>query len=144
MGSEEHQHSVGTRQLSQQLRQAIDRSREWAAQGWPISFGHREVLVSSLAQAEALAAAEMCRPAAINYWRLVAELGEQTATWGEKALVRQAARDFVGAANALYYAAYLERQLGSRAGTWQVLVDSLQHEPAWSVGGTGHQDKSGN
>ena len=112
--------------LEQQLRQAIDRSRQWARDGWPVTFGDREVVVSSLSEAHDLPTSAVHRLVAIGYWQNVNQIGHEAATWGEKALRHLAGNDLRAAEAAVYYASYLERPLARHTMTWQPISSLLQ------------------
>ena len=112
--------------LEQQLRQAIDRSRQWASDGWPVTFGDREVVVSSLPQAQNLPASAIYRPVASGYWQNVAQIGLEAATWGEKALKFLTDNDLQATEAAVYYACYLERPLAGHTRTWEPVLKSLK------------------
>jgi hypothetical protein len=119
--------------LEQQLRQAIDRSRRWASDGWPVTFGDREVVVSSLPQAQELPANAVHRLVAVGYWQNVNQIGYETATWGEKALRHLADNDLRAAEAAVYYASYLERPLARHTMTWQPISTLLQRTLKFSA-----------
>ncbi len=112
--------------LEQQLQRAIDRSRQWAIDGWPVTFGDREVVVSSLHQAQDLPANAVHRLVAVDYWRNVAQIGHEAATWGEKALKHLADNDLQATEAAVYYACYLERPLAGHTRTWEPVLKSLK------------------
>ena len=112
--------------LESPLRQAIDRSRRWAIDGWPVAFGERGVVVASLDQAQGLPVTAVHRLVALGYWHNVAQLGFEAAAWGEKALGHLAAGDIAAAEAAVYYAWYLERPLAHRTRTWQAVHEQLR------------------
>jgi hypothetical protein len=112
--------------LEQQLQRAIDRSRQWAIDGWPVTFGDREVVVSSLHQAQNLPANAVHRLAAVGYWQNVAQIGLEAATRGEKALKHLADNDLQATEAAVYYASYLERPLAEHTRTWEPVLKSLK------------------
>jgi hypothetical protein len=112
--------------LEQQLRQAIDRSRQWASDGWPVTFGDRGVVVSSLSEAQNLPLSAVCRMVALSYWQNVHQIGHEAATWGEKALRHLVDNDLRAAEAAVYYACYLERPLVGNTATWQPISSLLQ------------------
>ena len=111
--------------LEQHLQLAIDRSRQWAIDGWPVTFGDREVVVSSLHQAQDLPVPAVHRLVAVDYWRNVAQIGQEAATWGEKALKHLADNDLQAMEAAVYYACYLERPLAGHTRTWEPVLKSL-------------------
>ena len=119
--------------LEQQLRQAIDRSRQWASDGWPVTFGDRGVVVSSLSEAQNLPLSAVCRMVALSYWQNVHQIGHEAATWGEKALRHLADNDLRGAEAAVYYASYLERPLARHTRTWQPISTLLQRTLKFSA-----------
>lgn len=112
--------------LEQQLRLAIDRSRRWASDGWPVTFGDRKVVVSSLSQAQDLPANAVHRLVAVGYWHNVDQIGYEAATWGEKALRHLADNDLRAVEAAVYYACYLERPLARYTMTWQPVSSLMQ------------------
>jgi hypothetical protein len=112
--------------IEQQLQQAIDRSRQWAINGWPVTFGDREVVVSSLHQAQNLPASSVHRQVAVGYWQNVAQTGLEAATWGEKAMQHLADNDIQAAEAAVYYACYLERPLAGHTMIWEPVLKSLR------------------
>ena len=113
-------------ELSLQLRQAIDRSRSWASDGWPVTFGDRGVVVSSLSEAQNLPVSAVCRMVALSYWQNVHQIGHEAAAWGEKALHHLADNDLRSAEAAVYYACYLERPLARYTMTWQPVSSLMQ------------------
>ncbi len=119
--------------LEQQLQQAIDRSRQWAIEGWPVTFGNREVVVSSLDQAQNLPASAAYRQVAVGYWQNVDKIGNEAAKWGEKALRHLTDNDLRAAEAAVYYACYLERPLARYTMTWQPISSILQHTLEFSA-----------
>ncbi|KAB2891044.1 MAG: hypothetical protein F9K32_05830 [Desulfobulbaceae bacterium] len=112
--------------LEHQLRQAIDRSRQWASDGWPVTFGDRGVVVSSLSEAQNLPLSAVCRMVALSYWQNVHQIGHEAATWGEKALRHLVDNDLRAVEAAVYYACYLERPLVRNTATWQPISSLLQ------------------
>jgi len=112
--------------LERQLRQAIDRSRQWASTGWPVAFGERGVVVSSLDQAQHLPVTDVHRLVAVGYWQNVARIGLEAAAWGEKALHHLADNDLHAAEAAVYSACYLERPLAHRTMTWRPVHELLR------------------
>ena len=112
--------------LAHRLRQAIDRSRQWASVGWPVTFGDRGVVVSSLSQAQNLPANAVYRLVAVGYWQHVDQIGHEAAAWGEKALRHLVANNLRAAEAAVYYACYLERPLARYTTTWQPLSSLMQ------------------
>lgn len=112
--------------LGQHLQQAIDRSRQWAATGWPMAFGERGVVVSSLDQAQNLPVTDVHRLVAVGYWQNVARIGLEAAAWGEKALHHLAEGDLEAAEAAVYYAFFLERPLAHRTMTWRPVHELLR------------------
>lgn len=112
--------------IKQQLQQAVERSRQWAINGWLVTFGDREVVVSSLHQAENLPASAVHRQIAVGYWHNVAQIGHEAATWGEKALQYLADNDIQAAEAAVYYACYMERPLARHTMTWEPVLRGLQ------------------
>ena len=112
--------------LEQQLQRAIDRSRQWAIDGWPVTFGDREVVVSSLHQAQSLPANAVHRLVAVDYWRNVGQVGHEAATWGKRALHHLAENDLKAAEDAAYFACYLERPLAQHTMTWEQVHELLK------------------
>jgi hypothetical protein len=112
--------------LEQHLQQAIDRSMQWAIDGWPVTFGDREVVVSSLDQAQNLSENAVHRQVALGYWDNVCRLGHESAAWGRKAMKHLADDDLEAAEAAVYYAWYLERPLAQQTMTWEPVHEHLK------------------
>ncbi|MBF0368755.1 MAG: hypothetical protein HQL52_04780 [Magnetococcales bacterium] len=113
-------------QLLDQLSAAIGEARKWAETGWPMTFGRRDNAIPSLRVAEALPKNMVNRSEAVSYWQCMAEVGEETAAQGEKAL--QAAKDeaWSTAEGALYYAVFMEKRLTKPTETWRPVWEAVK------------------
>ena len=105
--------------LAQKVWQAIKQSQQWAEKGWPVTFGRKAVVVSSLQQARTLSENELCREDALHYWEQVEQLGKEAAEWGKKAMEHLAGGNLQAAEDALYYARFIERPLTQYTWTWE-------------------------
>jgi hypothetical protein len=106
-------------EFEQTLQQAINRSSQWAGHGWPVTFGPRDEIVSSLQQAEQLPANIVYRHVAVDYWNNVDRLGQEAAEWGRQAMRHLQQNNLKAAEDAVYFARYLERPIAQQTLTWE-------------------------
>jgi len=116
--------------LIQQTQEALDRTSKWAEAGWTARFGPRAVAVSSLKDAMALPRTAVYGEEARNYWRQVVLTAEDTSAYGRKALEALRAGDILKAADALYFAQYMEKPIAEHARTWMSLCQAAMEEAA--------------
>ncbi|MBF0278726.1 MAG: hypothetical protein HQM13_13080 [SAR324 cluster bacterium] len=105
-------------ELIQQVKEAIDRSVNWAETGWHITFGPRRTEVLSLPEAEKMPRTFVYREEAVNYWKQVQLTGEDAAASGKKALLALENNNLKAAEDALYFCQYLEKPFTKEAQTW--------------------------
>lgn len=110
------------------VQHAVEQSLRWSEQGWPVTFGIRKVVVSSLRQALELPENEACRDDAVHYWEQVDQLGKETAEWGRKAAEHLTGNDLQVAEDALYYARFLERPIVQYTRTWKPVHLQIRKE----------------
>jgi hypothetical protein len=108
-----------------EVKKAVESSRHWADNGWPVSFGPRNIEVSSLKAAEALPRTSVIRLEARNYWEQALLTGNDAGEWGEKAIEALEAGNVKGAADALYFSQFIEKPFAESSKTWLPLYDSF-------------------
>ena len=108
------------------LQQAIEISRNWAETGWPVTFGPRNVEVSSLEQAQALPKNFVFRDEAVNYWRQAKLTGNDAADSGEKAMTALKSGNPGAAADALYFSQYIEQPFAGYSRLWRDLYETVK------------------
>jgi len=104
--------------IALEIRQTAERSRRWAEEGWPMTFGRRQRPVNTLADAEALEESFPYRLEALSYWHRVKEAGGDAAAWGERAAASLERGDLRDADDALYFAVFLERPIRGSCPVW--------------------------
>ncbi len=112
--------------LIYQVEEAITASRKWAETGWPVTFGPRNVEVSSLKQAESLPKTFVFRQEAANYWMQAKLTGNDAADSGQKALDALKTGKLSAAANALYFCQFIEKPFAEQAKTWLPLYEACK------------------
>ncbi len=112
--------------LIYQVQEAIATSRKWAETGWPVTFGPRNVEVSSLKQAESLPKNFVFRQEAANYWNQAKLTGNDAADSGQKALDAIISGNLSAAENALYFCQFIEKPFTENSKTWLPLYDALK------------------
>ncbi|MEI6652897.1 MAG: hypothetical protein WCL42_10035 [Chlorobiaceae bacterium] len=113
-----------------QVQEAIACSRKWSETGWPVTFGSRNVEVSSLKQAESLPKNFVFRMEAINYWNQAKLTGNDAADSGQKALDALKNSNFFAADNALYFSRFIEKPFADYSKTWQPLYEAFKEQQA--------------
>jgi len=108
------------------LQQAIEISRNWSKTGWSVTFGPRNIEVLSLEQAKALPKNIVFREEAVNYWRQAQLTGNDAADSGEKALKALKSGNLKVAADALYFAQYIEKPFAGYSRLWFDLYERLK------------------
>ncbi len=111
--------------LIHQIEEALARTAAWAETGWPVTFGFRNVAVTSLKEALALPKNAVFRQEAINYWRQVELTAEDTSAYGRKAIDALRQCNIESAVNDLYFAQYMEKPFAEYARTWLPLYEAL-------------------
>lgn len=112
--------------MLKRLDEAIAEARDWAATGWTMTFGRNAVRIGSLPEAKAQPAKFVNRQEALAYWRSVAEAGEETAVWGEKAKAALESGDLRFAEGAVYFAVIVEKRLNKPTATWEPLLAGMR------------------
>jgi len=115
-----------------QVQKAIACSRKWAETGWPVTFGHRNVELSSLKQAESQPKNFIFRLEAINYWQQAKLTGNDAADSGQKALDALNNGDLSAAENALYFCQFIEKPFADYSKTWLPLYEAFKEKRAES------------
>jgi hypothetical protein len=110
----------------QQVQGAVTRSRKWAETGWPVTFGPRNVEVSSLSQAKSLPKNFVFRQEAVNYWNQAQLTGNDAADSGQKALDALKSGNLAAAENALYFCQFIEKPFADSAKTWSPLYEATK------------------
>ncbi|MBM3161748.1 MAG: hypothetical protein FJZ79_00080 [Chlorobi bacterium] len=116
--------------LIHQTEEALARTAGWAETGWTAVFGPRGIAVNSLKEAMTLPRTSVSRLEAQNYWRQVVLTAEDTSAYGRKALEALRAGDIRKAADALYFAQYMEKPFAEYAETWLPLYEAVMEEAA--------------
>jgi len=110
------------------VQEAIACSRTWAETGWPVTFGPRNVEVSSLKQAQSLPKNFVFRQEAINYWNQAKLTGHDAAESGQKALHALKNSNISAADDALYFCQFIEKPFVEYSKTWLPLYESFKKE----------------
>lgn len=113
-----------------QVQEAIASSRKWAETGWPVTFGPRNIEVSSLKQAESLPKTFVFRQEAANYWKQAKLTGNDAADSGQKALDALKNGNPSAAENALYFCQFIEKPFAEEAKTWLPLYEAFKGKRA--------------
>ncbi|NTW83363.1 MAG: hypothetical protein HGB36_08365 [Chlorobiaceae bacterium] len=108
-----------------EIQKAVDNSRHWSETGWTVTFGSRNIEISSLKQAEALPRNSAIRLEAINYWKQARLTGNDSGDWGDKAVAAMQAGDIKSASDALYFSQFIEKPFVESASTWLPLYESF-------------------
>jgi hypothetical protein len=111
--------------LIRQVEDAIACSRSWAEKGWPVTFGPRNVAVSSLKEAKSLPATFLYRQEALNYWNQARLMGNDAGDAGMKALDALKSGNMRAAHDALYLSQYIEKPLADNARTWHPVYEAF-------------------
>ncbi len=109
-----------------QVEEAIASSRKWAETGWPVTFGPRNVEVSSLKQAQSLPKNFIFRQEAANYWNQAKLTGNDAADSGQKALDALKKGNLSAVDNALYFCQFIEKPFTEDAKTWLPLYEAFK------------------
>ena len=109
-----------------QVQEAIVSSRKWAETGWSVTFGPRNVEVSSLKLAQSLPKTFVFRQEAANYWLQVQLTGNDAADSGQKALDALKSGNLSAADNALYFCQFIEKPFAEQAKTWLPLYNAFK------------------
>jgi hypothetical protein len=112
--------------LISQVQEAITCSRNWADKGWTVTFGPRNVEVSSLKAAQSLPGNFIFRDEAVNYWKQARLMGNDSADAGQKALDALKSGNLQAADDALYLSQYIEKPFAEHARTWWPLYEAFQ------------------
>lgn len=110
------------------IMEAIDQSKEWAEKGWKVTFGRREVEVSSLQHAQSLPQNIVCRAEAVNYWTDVDQTGKEAADYAKKAIAALKKNDLKAAEDAIYFSKYLEKAFADYTRTWKPVHEAVKRE----------------
>ncbi len=113
-----------------QVEEAIASSEKWAETGWPVTFGPRNVEVSSLKQAQALPKNFVFRLEALNYWNQAKLTGHDAAESGKKALEALKSHNVHAADDALYFCQFLEKPFTEYSKTWLPLYEAFKEKRA--------------
>ena len=113
-----------------QVQEAIACSRKWAETGWPVTFGPRNVEVSSLKQAQSLPKNFVYRQEAVNYWSQAKLTGNDAADSGQKALDALNGSNVYAADNALYFCQFIEKPFAEYSKTWLPLYEAFKEQQA--------------
>lgn len=111
--------------LIDHTQKVIDQSLKWAGKGWHMTFGRREIVVSSLHQAINLPGHFAYREEAEDYWYQVEQTGREAASYGRKAIDALKVNDLKSAEDLVYQALYLERPYADNSATWKPVHDAL-------------------
>ena len=111
--------------LKKKLRESIERARNWAEEGWKLSFGPNQVEVSSLTRALDLPREFPYRQEAVAYWKNVEVISEEVTVYLVGALADLENGDPKGVENKLYFAQYFEKPLEEFSHTSRPIYESL-------------------
>lgn len=113
------------KELGAKLGVAIETAENWAVDGWRMTFGNRDVEISSLKKAEESPMTFVYREEAVSYWRQIDEMGQETAAQGKKAMAALDNDDLKAAADAVYFARFIEKRINKETPTWGPITDEL-------------------
>lgn len=121
--------------MSQDLIKAIDEAlketENWSVKGWKQTFGHRNVPVNNLAEAEALDKTFVNKLEAVNFWRRVKDASKECIVEGNKAKAFLQAGDMRNADDIVYYCVQIEKYMrGEKAHTWGKVYDLIKQNKA--------------
>lgn len=105
-------------EIVKDIHRAVDNSRNWGVNGWPMTFGKQNRPVNSQKDAEGLEKTFVYRLEAISYWDRVNDAGKEAATWGERAISSIQKGDLKDADDSLYFAVFLEKPVRGDAPEW--------------------------
>jgi len=114
-------------ELKEILKTAIEKARNWATEGWKVTFGPREYEVNSLTDAEELAREFPYREDALGYWKNVKAISEEVISNLEKALAALEKGDLKRAENMAYAAQYFEKPLEKFTNTSRPVFERIQN-----------------
>ena len=117
-------------QLIRQAEDAIECSRHWAEKGWTVTFGSRNVAVSSLKEAQALEKSVIFRDEALNYWKQAEMTGNDAADSGVMGVAALKSNKLGAADDAFYLCRYIEKPFAESAGTWAPLYEAFKERVA--------------
>ena len=112
--------------MKKQLQEAIEKARNWADEGWKVTFGHREVEVNSLPAAKEMPKEFQHREEAIAYWENVKGISGHVTTYLEKALEDMENGNMKGAEDKIYFAQYFEKPLEEFTKTSKPVYESIR------------------
>lgn len=112
--------------LKEQLKQAIERARNWSVDGWPVGFGPRRVDVPSLKAALDSPKTFAHRQEALGYWHNVKLISEDVTHNLEAALAALEKGDLKAVENKLYAAQYMEKPLEEHTKTSKPVYEAFK------------------
>lgn len=112
-------------QLIGQLEQTLQEASQWPTTGWPMRFGIHQVEVSSLPAAKKMAENFAYRLEALAYWDNVALTSRESVGYGQKALEALRQGDLSAAADALYFARFIEKRHRESSPTWNGIYNAV-------------------
>lgn len=115
-----------TNEFKGRLEESIQRARNWAVDGWKATFGHNNVEVCSLKEAEEMPKSFIHRESAVAYWKNVEGISAEVATFLEGALENLEKGDLHQVENKLYAAMYFEKPLESFTNTSRPIYESFR------------------
>ena len=111
--------------LKKMVKESLERSRKWAEDGWKVTFGPRQLEISSLQHALDLPLEAPNREEAIGYWKNVEGISEEVSLYLEAALADLEKGDLKAAENKLYFAQYYEKPLEQYTKTSKPVYESI-------------------
>jgi len=108
-----------------ELKEAIEKAKNWANDGWKVTFGHNAVEVNNLKAALEMPRTFSFRQEAIAYWRNVEDISVEVTKYLEGALVDLEQNNLKAAENKLYFAQYFEKPLEKFTNTSKPLYQAV-------------------
>lgn len=113
------------RELTKLLQASIEKTRNWAREGWTVTFGPRNYEVNSIEAAQNLPREFPYREEALGYWTNVECIAEEVESRLKKGLEALEQGDLKSAENQIYAAQYVEKPLEKFTNTSKPIFDRI-------------------
>ena len=114
--------------IKNQLKSAIQKAKNWALEGWKVTFGPHGYEVNSIKQAMALPREFPYRQEAVGYWKNVEGLSREVIKHLEGALSAVEKGNRKEAEDKLYFAQYYERPIERFSNSSKPMYDSFMKQ----------------
>ena len=114
--------------IKKELQDSIRKAKNWAREGWKVTFGPHGYEVNSITQAMALPREFPYRQEAVGYWKNVEGLATEVVKHLESALSAVEKGDRKTAEDKLYFAQYYERPIERYSLTSKPMYDSFMKQ----------------